>query len=194
MKTQSQKLKSRHEFHFLRKSWHITGVILLYFLLYETGLGYKEQVIGLCLLSTLVLALEIIRLKSKKINKRLISILGPFMRDDEEKNFSGLMPLVIGTLIVLIIFPAPIVKLSLLFLAFADPLASYIGIRYGKIKVFKSKTLEGFLSCWLCCSLIVFIFWPQMDFKATSQLFLFSLSAASSYHFKTSLDVFGSTL
>ncbi len=178
MKTTTTKdLKTEKEFHFLRKAWHITGVLILFSYLFYFDLSYKQKLISLLFISLFTLFLELLRLRNKKINNFILHLLKPFMRDYEKDHFSGLLPLILGTLIIHIVFPDLIVKLALLFLAFSDPFASYLGLRYGKIKIFKAKTLEGFMGCWVCCSLIVLIFWPYEDFKNLTSFILFSLSA-----------------
>ena len=43
--------------------------------------------------------------------------------------------------------------------------------------MFREKTLEGFIGCWLCCSFLVVSFWPQIYFDKMLSLSLFAISA-----------------
>jgi dolichol kinase len=43
------------------------------------------------------------------------------------------------------------VAITLLFLAFADPIASFIGIKFGKDKIFGHKSLQGFMAAYVVC-------------------------------------------
>lgn len=52
------------------------------------------------------------------------------------------------------------------FLAFADPIASYFGIMYGKDKILREKSLQGFLAAFVVCSLLTFAFLNSYDLFA----------------------------
>ena len=170
-------LKTKKEFHLLRKVWHILGVLFLFTFLYFTGLERAQQIIGLLVFMGLVLAFELVRLNNKKFNRFFFKFLKPFMRKNELNGFSGVFPLMLGVLVVLVVFPPLIAQMSILFLAFGDPVASFIGLLYGKTKVFREKTLEGFIGCWLCCCFLVASFWPQIYFDKMLSLSLFAISA-----------------
>ena len=87
---------------------------------------------------------DFIRLKYPKVNEVALVFMGPLMRNSEVNSAAGTTYLLAGVAIIVVFFSKPIVGLSLLFLAFADPLASYIGIRYGKVKSMAGKSVQGF--------------------------------------------------
>jgi len=80
------------------------------------------------------------------------------MRDQELKGIAGTTYLLTGVLLIVLIFPKPIVSLSILFLAFADPIASYVGIRFGKDKILGGKTIQGFLAAFVVCLILTFLY------------------------------------
>jgi len=45
-----------------------------------------------------------------------------------------------------------------LYLAFADPIASIVGIRYGKDKIFGHKSLQGSFAAFTVCAFLTFFF------------------------------------
>ncbi len=58
----------------------------------------------------------------------------------------------------MLFFNPLVVSLSLLFLAFADPFASYFGIRFGKDKIYGEKTIQGFMAAYLICASLTILF------------------------------------
>ena len=80
------------------------------------------------------------------------------MRQNELDRLAGTTYLITGTILVASIFPHDVVALSLLFLAFADPIASYVGIKYGKDKIFGHKSVQGFIAAFVVCSILTYTF------------------------------------
>jgi dolichol kinase len=66
--------------------------------------------------------------------------------------------LIIGVFFIELFFSKDLVLLTLLFLAFADPCASYFGIKYGRQKIFGNKSLEGFIAAAVTCFILAFLF------------------------------------
>jgi dolichol kinase len=79
-------------------------------------------------------------------------------------------------LLIDIIFPRPVVSLTLLFLAFADPIASLVGIKYGKDKIFGQKSIQGFIAAFFVCVGITFFYFLFFS-SMTGRLIVVSLLA-----------------
>ncbi|UYL10152.1 hypothetical protein B9G69_006110 [Bdellovibrio sp. SKB1291214] len=94
---------------------------------------------------------DLLRHRYPVLNDFAVHAFKPIMRQSEVKKLAGTTYLVSGVLIVYVIFPRPIVALTLLFLAFADPIASYFGILYGKDKIFGHKSIQGFMAAFFVC-------------------------------------------
>ncbi len=80
------------------------------------------------------------------------------MREHERHGFAGTTYLLLGVLIIIAFFPKPVCILSLLFLAVADPLASLVGILYGKDKICGPKSLQGSSAAFSACTVIAGIY------------------------------------
>lgn len=119
----------------------------------------QETAVGLLLLTMLVFVVpDILRQYSKKLNDLFIGIFQAVIRENEVHKLSGNSYLISGVLLLVLLFPTKIVGLTLLFLAFADPIASCIGIRFGKDKILGQKSLQGFLAAFGVCMIITFVY------------------------------------
>lgn len=154
-------LKKRNEGHILRKIWHLSGILFL-FLLHEI-LPHKNYMILLTFLGFIFVSIDVLRQKNAKLNKKIIGLFKYVMRVSEVKGFAGTTYLFLGLFFATILFPKFIVSLSMLFLAIADPLASLVGINFGKTKIMKNKSLEGFFAAFLTCSIISFFYYKHKD-------------------------------
>ncbi len=145
-------LKKRSDVHLARKIWHMTGVFSLFMVWY-----LFEKSTSLFVFSILWLAFvpaDVMRLKNKEVNLLLTRLFKLIMRENEVDRLAGTTYLLTGVIILAIFFERHIVGLSLLFLAFADPIASFVGIKYGKDKLFNNKSLQGFIAAFVVCFLI----------------------------------------
>ncbi len=150
-------LKTKSDVHLARKIWHFLGIVLIA-IFYN---NFSRQV-GLSLSLSLAvssLLLDFIRLHNERFNAVVIKIMSPIMRDRERNTYTGTTALFFGVFIVVWLFPERIVQMSLLFLATADPIASYFGIKYGKDKIVGEKSLQGALAAFVCCTVISVIFY-----------------------------------
>lgn len=148
--------KKRNDLHVARKLWHAIGVSLI-FIIYHF-LSDTSALLILGATWVFALGLDIVRLRFPKVNDLVLAAFHPVMRENEIHRFAGTTYLLTGALIVLIFFPRPIVGLAFLFLAFADPMASYFGIRYGRDKIFEGKSVQGTLAAVVVCAMITFLY------------------------------------
>jgi dolichol kinase len=87
-----------------------------------------------------------------------IKVFGKIMRREELKNLSANSYYILGLLIITLFFPKNIVLLSVLFLAFGDPVAAIIGTKFGQTKLFAKKSLEGSIANFLISAMVTFAF------------------------------------
>jgi dolichol kinase len=149
-------LKKKSDLHLERKIWHM-GSVALMALFYSWA---PEAVSLLCLIvgALVIVPMDYLRLKNPALNEVLVRWFRVIIRKSEVDRLSGSSYLVVGVLIVVAFFPKDVVLLTLLFLAFADPVASYFGIRFGKDKIFGHKSLQGTLAAFVVCTLVTFLF------------------------------------
>jgi dolichol kinase len=138
-----------------RKLVHLLSIIYVICYIY-----YDKTItlIGLAIIIFMVIIFENIRLKSKNINNFLKKING-FYRFNEINKFSGLIWTLFGSFITILLFNNKyIIIVSFLYFIFGDASAALIGVFVGKHKIFKKKSLEGSLSCFIICFIIGFYF------------------------------------
>ena len=167
-------LKQHHEIHLARKIWHFLGVVFIAVCYHN--LERQEAIQWLLILGTIGILIDLLRLSNSKLNAWAIRIMGPVMRDSEKNKLAGTTYLIVGVFVIVLFFDPLVVKLSLLFLALADPMASYFGIRYGKDRLFGRKSLQGSLAAFITCFLISVFYFYSKDLML-DRLFIASLLA-----------------
>lgn len=141
--------KKRSDVHIARKIWHMVGVSI--FFLGWSLLPYSISMALLVLAWFMFVPADLVRLYNPKLNRTITRWFRPIMRKNELDRPAGTTYLLTGVIFIGFLFPKEIVALSLLFLAFADPIASYVGIRHGKDKIFGHKSVQGFLAAFVVC-------------------------------------------
>lgn len=149
-------LKNRSDIHWARKIWHMVTVFGM-FAVYQMVTPTTAMVI-LSVAYLIFIPFDFLRLRYPQLNQFALIIMGPLMRTHEAKQTAGTTYLLTGVTLIVLVFPKPIVALSILFLAFADPLASYVGLRYGKDKILGNKTIQGFLAAFAVCTILAFLY------------------------------------
>ncbi len=152
----SNSLPRRSDLHVARRLWHTLGCLLIFGL--YLSLSHGDALKAAAVATFLFVAYDLLRQSIPKMNDAIITVLGPFMREDEKNGIAGTTSLLLGVFIIVYFFPRSVVTLALLFLAFADPIASYIGIRYGKDKILGAKSLQGSLAAFFVCTLLAGVY------------------------------------
>jgi diacylglycerol kinase (CTP) len=153
---QHQGLKQRSDIHLTRKVAHCVGIGFMAVLFNLAGL--KVAWVALILVSLVIIPLDLLRQKMPGLNRATLRIFGPFMRDRERNSISGMTSLYLGCAVLLLFRDPHIITLTLLFLAFGDPVASYFGIRFGKDPIIGHKTLQGTMAAFVVCAIIAAIY------------------------------------
>ncbi|MBY0554582.1 hypothetical protein K2P97_08640 [bacterium] len=149
-------LKNRSDLHVARKIWHMSGVFTMFAA--WIFLPYWVSMTLLIVGWLLFIPADFLRQKNPEINRSVMTLFRPIMRSNELNRLAGTTYLITGTLLITIFFNKGVVSLSLLFLAFADPIASYVGIKYGKDKLFGHKSVQGFIAAFVVCAVLCYIF------------------------------------
>jgi len=84
--------------------------------------------------------------------------MGPLMRESEKDSFSGLPFYSLGVSLAFAFYQEPIALLACLFLIFADPISSFVGIVYGKDKLMPNKSVQGTAACFITCFILSILF------------------------------------
>jgi len=167
------RLHVRSDLHLARKTWHaIMGSVIAF--LYLAGISRSTGIMILGSLLGFDLFMEMARLKSPAFNEKLMRIWGPFMRSCEINRVSGIPYYLASTIIAIGLFPQPIAVLSILFLAWGDPIASLFGILYGKkgLKFASGKSVVGTAAGILTCMLVSLIYLKTLDISDSALVIL----------------------
>lgn len=143
-------LKTKKDLHLARKIWHTSGVLLIVFIFDQLPILGAQM--AALVASIILISLDYRRLQDPKLNKFAQKVLGPVMRSRELTNLSGLSFLLAGLLILVLFFPPDIIRLSLIFLAFADPIAAFVGQKWGRDQLVEGKSVQGFLAAFVACA------------------------------------------
>lgn len=158
MNSKVNSLAKRSDVHILRKLWHIvfgSSCVGIYFLM-NNELSFWGYFALSCAIAGF--AMDLLRMKSKKLNQVVLKVMGPLMRKSEENGFSGLPFYALGVGLSILFFQKDIALLSILFLVFADPIASFVGVNFGKDKILPNKSLQGSVAAFFVCYLVSMIY------------------------------------
>ncbi len=102
---------------------------------------------------TVALVCELFRFAYPPFNEWLLRRFGVFSKGRERFRVTGATYLLIGALGAFVLFDYRIAALALLYLSIADPVAAFVGARYGRFRI-GVKSLEGSLA-FLAASLAI---------------------------------------
>jgi len=152
-------MESDRKRELLRKSIHISSLLLPFSYRFLFHNHRKNTFVILVPLTVIALVVEIIRLEHRTFKRIFYNMFGIMLRKHEIHDFTGATYLMISTILCIAIFPKDIAFLSLCFLAIGDTLAAIIGISFGKRKLFgTSKSLEGSLACFISTFIFALFF------------------------------------
>jgi len=145
-----------------RTFFHILGGLLLASLGYLVHPPVNKVLLGV--IFTAALGTEALRLLVPRVNDMAKSIVGPFMRPNEEAGLTGAPAFTGGVFLAFLFFSTSVAMGALVPLIFGDRAGLLVGKSVGRIS-FKGKTLEGSLAC-LTASFAVYLIlayvWPAV--------------------------------
>jgi diacylglycerol kinase (CTP) len=176
MSANTKQLSARSDLHILRKIWHIlcgVSVLATYYIS-----GQDIMYFGWFCISVAVggFTVDLVRMRFDNVNQIVLKVLGPFMRKSEESGFSGLPFYALGAGLSILFFSKHIALISILFLVFADPIASFVGVNLGKDKILPNKSLQGTMASFFVCYLVSFLYIAELGIE-NFNLIVFSLCA-----------------
>ena len=159
-----------------RKGLHLFAIFI------PLSLLILDKNIGTCVLiftAFIAVLIDLLRMKDNIVSKIYSKYFTGMLRDHEKQvTFTGATFFFISLLISYIFFHL-VLKIDIRLIAstyvafmLGDAAAALVGKFKGKIKIYRGKTLEGFLSCFVICALIVFLI-MGLDYKILLLLPLF---------------------
>lgn len=168
-------LRHRDDLHLARRLWHFTGVMAMVVLYFSLT---RSQAIRVALeASALWVTLDFLRLQFPQLNSVLTKLFQPVMRESEKNHLAGSTYMFLGVTLIVCLYPREVVLLSLLFLGVADPIASTVGIRFGRDKLIGNKTLQGSLAAFFACLIISVVYLMAMRLMTERLVIVAILSA-----------------
>ena len=167
----------KSDLHLLRKFWHVFTGLLVLSLYLSMPISSGEMGFFVVCFGLAALAFDVVRLKVPLLNQFSQSVFCLFMRECEKNSLSGLPFYALGSGFTLYFFAEPFAILSILFLIFADPIASIFGVSFGRTKVWGDKSFEGTMASFVTCFSIVMIY-GLMYFPVGINLFIFASFSA----------------
>lgn len=156
----------------LRKLFHLMEVPVL--LAYSITRYYWSERVAIMTVTALFLLLmevEYVRLEVKPKIPRQFDV----MRARERDNVAGSIFFVAATIIVFAVFDYSIALNALLLTVFGDLASALVGIKFGKRKIFRQKSLEGFLAGLLTNLMVGFLIMPDYPAVYIAMAFVASI-------------------
>lgn len=148
-------MAKRSEVHMPRRLWHILSGVTGLIIYFSFNVSPMECVYIAGAVALFGFVLDFKRFKSVKLNNNLYKFFGAIMRESEKESFSGLPFYALGISLSFLFYEEKIAILSSLFLIFADPIASVVGVYFGRDRLFPNKTLQGTLAAFITCLILV---------------------------------------
>jgi len=137
---------TRDDLHLGRRLFHVVNGVATataYALLFT-----HQQVVHIFgTIACLVYVVDRLRIAYPEVvARRLPWINRVLVRAEEEVRESAMIPYAIAVLLTILTVPKPAALIAVYTLAVADPLAAIVGIRWGRRRVARNRTLEGSLA------------------------------------------------
>lgn len=141
----------------LRKLFHLMEVPLL--LAYSVIRYVWSERVAISVLTAMLLILLEIEYVRLEVRPKIPQMLNLFRRK-EQNNVTGTVFFITGTIIAFAVFDYAIAMLALLLTVFGDLASALAGIKWGRHKIFHSKTLEGFFAGLVMNLAVGYLFMP----------------------------------
>ncbi len=125
--------------------------------------------------------LEVLRRRSERANRFLMWVFHKIAHPREAHHVNSSTWYATSLALLGLFFPKACSSLALVVLAFGDPAASFVGRRWGRLKLYNGRTLEGTLSFALVAALAGFVAlyaWHGAEYGALRALVAASVAAA----------------
>ncbi len=147
----------------MRRVFHAATGLTLAFFFFWMGKEKGTVLVGSLLAFTVFV--EILRLQFAGLNRVLVGLVGPMLKEAEVRHPTGVGYLLGGVLICLLLFQREVTLASVVILSVGDPAAALIGQRWGRTRIGK-KSLEGTIGFFVSAMMAgIFLqgFWPGLS-------------------------------
>lgn len=134
-----------------RKVFHMLGIGVVGVAYQLTQTPWQMALAVMGAIAFIFVGLDLLRFQFPALNKKVRRDFGPYMRNYELDRLSGSSWFLLASLLTIGLFPREAACLGFLHLALGDPLASFVGVRWGRIRLPGGKSLEGSAALFLTC-------------------------------------------
>lgn len=179
--------KAGDPFNLQRKIFHGIGLlvpVIFYFNLLDYVPGFENfleptRSLGFFILSTgfvSLVVIELLRFNNPAMQSLFLKVAGRLIKEKEAEKINAAVPYILALSLVCAFLPRDIVALCLLYLTFGDPIAAYIGEKYGTIRFYNGKSLQGTIGAMIGSSVIGIVFMAIItsSFPENSRLLLWN--------------------
>lgn len=133
------------------RRWFHAITISLFGLVYGLStLTWQSIIYPLTIATMVIIGLDLVRIHSTHLNWLVQKSFSFLLRKHEFHSLSGMSWFLLSAMITIVVFPKISAMLGFLYLAFGDPIASYVGIRWGG-KGIGNKTWVGSFAFFIVC-------------------------------------------
>ncbi len=155
-----------------RKLFHLLELpVLIVYTISRQVFSERIAILTLTIMFAVLLEIEYLRLEYRPKLPEFIDVF----RRHERDNVTGTIFFISATIIVFAAFDYSIAMLALMLTVFGDFASALIGIKFGKHRIHKSKTREGFLAGLAVNVLIGYLFLPAFPLVFLSMALVASL-------------------
>lgn len=141
-----------------RKLFHLGMISSAGLVTALSGIERSWALVVMGVLALVVGGLDVLRLVSPRWNAHVLRECSAIVRREEEDHLSSSTWFLVGALATIAFAPLPFAGLAFLYLAVGDPIASWIGVRFGRTKLPGGKSLEGSLALVFTCAVVGTLF------------------------------------
>lgn len=170
----------------LRKLFHLYQLpMIIGYIVLRYYFSERIAVFAIVIVLVIILEYEFLRLNFN------IKVPDPFgiLRPHEKKNVSGMLYMVLSTIVVFTVFDFKIAITAMLITVFGDLASALIGIKYGKHKIKTGKTWEGFAAGLVMNLLVAAVFLWEYPFVVLAMAIIGSIAEFLTYKLDDNLTV-----
>lgn len=137
-----------YRFNPWRKAWHSLGLVVP--IAFHTDLlpfhHYPGREIGLYLLGFVTCALigvDLLRFRFETVNRIFFRYFGFLLKQEERGRINATVPYFLANFVIFLFLDSEIAALACILLMVGDPFAALIGGKYGRVRFWNGKSLEG---------------------------------------------------
>lgn len=162
-------MRSTENREFIRRLFHASiGIVVV--TLYRLGITASQVLQVLIPLTIAWFIFDLGRLWLPSWQPSFYRVTGIILRPHEHRRLTSSFWFLLGTTLTLWCYREGVILVSLLSLCWADPMASWVGRRWGTRRLWNGKSLEGWLAAFITTTLITHSYLRTVDNMANALL------------------------